>query len=216
MEVASTVLGGDLLRVATAVTRWVQGVDAGGRVEGLVHVADVMDDQAEGEGALVTLIGEPVSNLACVGGLGGADLTLEELGVGIESLSDVLIGLSEAEIIKRGAWLIEVGLVDVMPVSLEGVALSLDVISKGSALSEGVVALLDEARVILLEDSKLGKSSIKDGGILLLEESLSSSGNCEMKSQLVSCIRREAQGTYQGDGQCPRRPQPGRRGQRMR
>lgn len=143
-----------------------------------MHVADVVDDHAESEGALVGLVRELAGDLAGVSGLRGADLALKELGEGIESLDDINIRLAETEVIKSGAWLVEVGLVDEVPVALEGVALALDVIGEGGALGEGVVALSAEVGVVLLEDSELGKSISENVGVVGLEERLGLSCDC--------------------------------------
>lgn len=153
MEGADAILRGDVLGGATSVTGRVLRVDECGRVQGLVHITDVVNDHSEGKGALVGLVAEFVSNLLGVGGLRGADLVLQELGVGVKGLDDISIRLGEAEVIEGSALLIKVGLVDVMPVALEGVSLALDVVGKGGALSEGVVLLLNEVGVVLSEDS---------------------------------------------------------------
>jgi len=97
-------------------------------------------------------------------------------------LNNILIGLDKAKVIKSSAWLVEVRLVDEVPVALEGVALALNVVSKGGALSEGVLTLLAQIRVIFLKDSELSDSSIENVRILVLEDSLCSSRDEEMGS----------------------------------
>lgn len=182
---AHTVLRRDLFGVATSVASRVLSVDLGGGVEGLVNIADVVDDHAQGERALVRLVRKVGRDLLSVCGLRGADLTLEELSEGREGLNDVDIRLREVKVVESGAWLVEVRLVDVVPVRLERVALALDVISESGALSEWVVFLLAKRRVVLLEDSQLGERGLEHLGVLLLENGLGAAGNCSNKHTTV-------------------------------
>ena len=177
MEGADAILAWDVLGGATTVAGGVLRVDQSGAVLRLVNITDVVDDHAEDERALVGLVGELGNNLSHVVGLGGGDLSLEELGVVGESSNGVHVWLSEGEIVKSGAWLIQVGQVDVMPVGLEGVALTLDVVSKGSALSEWVLVLRHQGWEVLLEDGELSDGSVEDVGVAGLEEGLSLSSD---------------------------------------
>jgi len=107
-----------------------------------MQVANVVDDHSEGEGPLVLLIRELLSDLACVGRLGGGDLTLKESPEGNQGFNNVDIGPVEGEVAQTGVWLVQVRRVDEVPVGLEGVALALDVVGKGGAFTEGVIALV--------------------------------------------------------------------------
>ena len=121
-------------------------VNQGGAVLGLMNITDVVNDEAKHKGALVLLEGELGDDLVHVLGLGGGNLALEELGEVSEGADGVHIRLREGEVVKRGACLIQVRQVDVMPVGLESIALALDVVSEGSALSEGMACLLYQGR----------------------------------------------------------------------
>lgn len=68
VEVANTFDAGvDPLRVATTVTLGVLVVDLGDGVKGLVKITHVVDNEAESERLLVTLVGESVLDLVNVG-----------------------------------------------------------------------------------------------------------------------------------------------------
>ena len=67
-----------------------------------------------------------------------------------ESLNDVSRGLRETEVIKSSARLVEVRLVDEVPACLPSHSFTFDIVSKGCALSEGVIFLVfDQIRVLL-------------------------------------------------------------------
>ena len=85
--------------------------------------------------------------------------------------------MGEVEVVKGGACLVEVGRVDIVPAALEGVALALDVVGEGSALSEWVVLLLYKRGVVLGKNSKLVKGGRKNSGVLSLEDGLGLSGD---------------------------------------
>ena len=143
VQVADTILAGDVLVVATFVAVSVVRVDEGSRVKRLVHISDVVDEQADREGALVFLVGELVRDLGNVCGLRGSDSSFEEsvkIGDGLNDIDVTLVEIGEIRLI--GAFLIVVGKVDEVPGALERVALALPVISFGGALSEWVVSLV--------------------------------------------------------------------------
>ena len=180
VEVGGTALGGDFLAVATTVTSGVEGVDEGGRVEGLNDVSGVVDDETEGEGALVILVRELGGDLGEVVGVSSRDSALEESGKVGEGLDNVDGRLNEREVVEGGACLIKVWLVGVMPVGLEGVTLALDVVSEGSALGEWVVVLSHEGGVVCLKSLHLVESGSEDSRVGLLKDGLGLSGNKEM------------------------------------
>ena len=102
-----------------------------------------------------------------------------------------------------------------MPVGLEGVALALDVVSKGGAFTEGVIALVrGQVWVVGLENFELVEGGLEDVWSLLLEDSLGSSGNyrVQVRSALLALQVVINQSTYQGCEQFPRMPQRRQRG----
>ena len=143
VQVADAILAGDVLVVATFVAMRVVRIDEGSRVQRLVHVADVVDQQTDRERALVLLIRELVGDLRNVCGFRCADGSFEESVKIGDSLDDIDVTLVEiGEIRLIGAFLIVVRKVDEVPRALERVALALPVISFGCALCEWVVSLV--------------------------------------------------------------------------
>jgi hypothetical protein len=70
VQVFNSIDAWDILAVTTSVTGWVGGVHFGLSVEWLVDVTNVMDNQAESEGKLVSWVWEGFSNLLVVSGAG--------------------------------------------------------------------------------------------------------------------------------------------------
>ena len=62
MQVADRTHGWDMLKVATGITLRVVGVDKSCGVEGLMHITNIVDDQADGHRFLIVLIRELISN----------------------------------------------------------------------------------------------------------------------------------------------------------
>ena len=145
-----------------------------------MQIANIVDDEAEGKGSLVLFVGEVAGDLVSVVVLRGSDFTLQELCQAIKGTENIVIRLSEAEIVKSRAWLIQVWLVGEVPAALEGVALTLDAVSEGRTLSEGVVLLLYEAWVVDLERLQLVQSGIEHVRVGLLKNGLGLSCNQEM------------------------------------
>ena len=179
MQVADAILAGDVLVVATFVAVSVVRVDEGSRVKRLVHISDVVDEQADREGALVLLVRELVRDLGNVCGLRGSDSSFEEsvkIGDGLNDIDVTLVEIGEIRLI--GAFLIVVRKVDEVPGALERVALALPVISFSCAFSEWVVSLIcRQAGVVLSERLELIESSRKHIRVLLLKDCLSSAGD---------------------------------------
>jgi len=67
VQVVNAADGVEVLRIATAVAFRELRVDKRSRMLGLVHITDVVDEQAEHERALVGLSREAVDNLRNVG-----------------------------------------------------------------------------------------------------------------------------------------------------
>ena len=98
MQVADAVLAGNVLVVATFVAMRVVRIDEGSRVQRLVHVADVVDQQTDRERALVLLIRELVGDLRNVCGFRGADGSFEEsvkIGDCLDNIDVTLVEIGE-------------------------------------------------------------------------------------------------------------------------
>ena len=75
-----------------------------------------------------------------------------------KSIKDIVDIFNESEV-GEGTTLAKVGLVDEVPAGLEGVALTLNVVSEGSTFGQGVAVLTaGEGGVGRLKDGELGKS----------------------------------------------------------
>ena len=151
----------------------------------LMDVTDVVNDHTEGERSLIFIVGELISNLLSVCSLRGGDFALQELSVGIQSMDNVLLRISEGKVVEGGVVLVQVGRVDEVPIRLEGVALALDVVGESGALREWVVLFLNKIWVVDLQRFELIKSGIENIGVALLKDSLSSSGDCTKKNWLA-------------------------------
>jgi len=178
VEVGGTANVGDLVAVATAVTDGELVVDLGRGVKRLVNVTDVVDDEAEGERLSVIGVGVSCKDRSDVARFLGAGDVLEVVGESSEGLNDVSGGHHVLGVAGSGVALAEVRLVNEMPVSLPGVALTLDVVSKGGALGEGVVLLaFGDIGIVGSEDVEAVHSPVVGLGVLGGEESLSLTGN---------------------------------------
>lgn len=143
VQVADAVLAGDVLVVTTFIAMRVLRIDEGSRVQRLVHVAEVVDQQTDRERALVLLVGELVSDLRNVCGFRGADGSFEEsvkIGHRLDNIDVTLVEIWEVR--RTSSILIVVRKVDKVPRALERIALALPVISFGCALCEWVVSLV--------------------------------------------------------------------------
>lgn len=151
VEVADTVFVGDPIAVTAAVTLGELIINLRGGVQGLVDVTDVVDDETEGKRALVLLIGKAVLNLRDIGTVGNVFAFEEGSQVG-KGINHVDVTHLKVRIGGGVTAVVVVGLVDKVPVALEFVALALDVVGKGCALSERMVTfVLGEARLRGLE-----------------------------------------------------------------
>mmetsp|Transcript_14374 Transcript_14374/g.17151 ORF Transcript_14374/g.17151 Transcript_14374/m.17151 type:complete len:283 (+) Transcript_14374:303-1151(+) len=172
----------DPLGVATAVALGVLVGDARDSVEGLVNIANVVNDEAESEGNLVFLVIEALLDLVDVG-VAGHVLALEEVSEGLKGVKHVSLAHLEVGVVLDGATVSDGRLVDEVPVALPGVALALDVVTEGGALGEGVLAiLLDEAGVRLLQVVEVIESGRERIRGLLSEDGLGSSRDEEVTS----------------------------------
>ena len=141
-----------------------------------MDVTDVVDHQAKGKGLLVVLVIELFLDLVDVGAFGDF-FTLEEGSEIAKSAKHVRLGHLEVGVVADVLALGEDGLVDEVPVALEGVTLALDVVSEGGALGEGVVILIaGQAGLRVRKERKDGEGRVESIRCLALENSLSSAG----------------------------------------
>jgi len=178
VQVTGTANAGEVLGVATSVTLGVVGVEAGGGVQGLMDVTNVMDDHAESEGSAITILGEVLGDLLPVV---GSEVIItgsfEPLGQVSEGTNNVVLVHHEQGVVVEGVAVDGVGLIDEVPSSLEGVD-TLNVVGEGGTLSEGVVDLTgDQGGVGNLEGVQFSESSLQHSGVLFLEEGLGLCGN---------------------------------------
>ena len=133
----------DPFRVATAIALRVLIVDLRHSVEGLVDVADVVDHEAQRERLLFVFILEPTLDLADVRGRFGDNVTPEPCSQVGERVDDIDVAHLEVGIVLQArAWLIQVRLIDKVPVALRAVALALDIVSESGAFGERVAVFV--------------------------------------------------------------------------
>lgn len=79
-----------------------------------------------------------------------------------QCVDDILfVRLEVGEVLNRGAWLVQVGLVDEVPRALEATERPLDIVGEGGALGEGVIHLVfNHVRVRLCQGAKLGEGEV--------------------------------------------------------
>lgn len=144
---------------------------------GLVHITNVVDEQAKAEGALVGLVWQTLCDGCEIGRLASANFPFEEGSHVNHSADDVGVRLLEVEVLKGRALLVEVRQVDVVPVALERVALPLNVVGKSGALSERVGPLCDDRAVCGLQCPQFIEGCGQDGRVLLFQNGLGPSRN---------------------------------------
>ena len=189
MKVASSILVRNPLIVATTITCRELIIDLSSIVKRLMDVTNVVDDQAESKGSLIFFIREPILNLLIVLIVVSdfRSLASNNLLASCQSVDNIGRLWPSEFIVIEGAALIKVRLIDVVPVALGGVTLTLDIICEGSTLSEWVVTFVrGDRRVIFLKDSQFSDCSIKGslarGG--RLKNRLGSVGDCLIQLQL--------------------------------
>ena len=108
-----------------------------------MNITCIVDHQAKGKGLLVTLVFEPLLHLGNVGRRAGHRLTLQEGSQFRQCIDNVDIAHLEVWIISNcRASLIQVGLIDEVPVTLRAIALAFDIVGKSGTLSERVLVLI--------------------------------------------------------------------------
>lgn len=190
MEVADTVLGWDFLSVATLVTSWVLTVDESNRMEWLVNITNVVNDHAQNKRLLIISVRELLGNLGHVFAVFNRDFTLEEGSQVSKSTNDIVVWHLEVWVVRSITTFIVVWKVDEVPVLLERIALSLDVICKGSALSEWMVSFVfGERSVRLLENLKHVEGLAQNFWSFFAEESFGLSSNYKKKIRISQSAR---------------------------
>jgi len=130
----------DFVQVATLVALRVGAVYLSDGVEGLVDIADVVDDHTQNEGAPIVDVGENLADTGNVVTLArGVLQKAREVSQGLDYID---CRLFEVEVVNCGTLLIKVGNVDKVPVGLESSKRRFDVIGKRCALCERVVAFV--------------------------------------------------------------------------
>lgn len=154
VQVADATLGRKLLGVTTSVARWVIVVNFTGGVERLMNITNVVNHKSESEGSGILVVGEVVLDVVGVVVLG---VTISQVGGKVsDSINDFVFFNDETEV-TEGATLVEVWLIDEVPSALPRVALTLDVVGKGGAFDERIIAFIGgEAGVVLLKRLKFG------------------------------------------------------------
>lgn len=174
MEVGNAVHRGNLLVVATGITLGVGRVDQSFGVERLVDVANVVDDQAQGKGELVGGVGERRGNLLVVCGASVVASVGQHANQGIQCSDEVGGWLHERVVVS----VLVVWLINEVPCGLPAVAHALDVVSEQGALGEWMSTFVGcQGRIVCLQSDQLVESSLQGSWVVLLEDSLSLSGN---------------------------------------
>uniref|UniRef100_A0A7S3MLY6 Uncharacterized protein n=1 Tax=Favella ehrenbergii TaxID=182087 RepID=A0A7S3MLY6_9SPIT len=127
-------------------------------MERLVDIANIMDYHAQHKRAHVVQLGELLSDPLDVLGLASTWVLLEEGGKVSKRRNHVHILRVEVEIVQFRVGLIQVRLVDKVPIGLESTESEFDIICEGGALCERVVSLVDDnVGVVVLERVQLGE-----------------------------------------------------------
>lgn len=141
MKIAHTIDVGDPLAVAAFITLRVLVVNLSNSMKWLVDVTSVVNDEAEGERALVFLIFKAVLDLRDICAARNIFILQESRQIG-ESLHNIHVRHFKLRIVGGITTVGEIRLINEVPLALEAVALALDVIGKVCALSERVVLLI--------------------------------------------------------------------------
>jgi hypothetical protein len=189
VEVVGTANVGQRLVVAALVSMGVMVADFGNSVKWLVDVADVVNDEAEGEGESIFLVREVPDDLVIVVGRLVVAGIAQHTCKGIKRAGDIVSAHREVVIIKA-ATVTEVGLVDEVPAVLEVVS-ALNLVGEVSALSERVLTLtLSDGGVGFLEHGKAVKSDLKDIGGLSLKNALGGLAHYRQKKLEISTLEK--------------------------
>ena len=149
----------------------------------LVNIAHIVDHQAEGEGLLVTLILEPILKLDEVGRRAGHGVSLQERGQISQCSDNVDIAhLIVWIVINCRASLVQVRLVNEMPVALPAIALTFDIVCKSGAFCERVLVLVRSQRGLGGFQGAQNLESLVQGLLVVrLEDGLSSARHYNMQ-----------------------------------
>ena len=132
-----------------------------------MKIANVMDYQTQSERPAIGVAGEVFLDLGVViGRLVSRSVVTNPVGQVLERSNNVISWLLEGEV-GKAATLIEVGLVDEVPSTLETVG-AFDVIGKSSTLSERMAGLaLGQRSMSVSQTLELGKGVGEGRGIFL-------------------------------------------------
>ena len=109
-----------------------------------MQVSNIVDNEAEGKGPLITDFRELLSYFhnvlrTCL----EVSFTLEKRCQVRQCGHDVYIRLNEVKIVKSSPWLVQVGLIDEVPRRLPAAERFFDVIGECGAFSKRVVSFVD-------------------------------------------------------------------------
>ena len=142
-----------------------------------MDVSNIVDHETKSKGELVLLIAEVASNLVDIVALALSHFALEEASQVSKSLDYIVVWLVKVIIIERTTF-IEIRNVDEVPIRLERISHSFDVVCEVCTLSEGMVILISsEGCIILLQRLEDFKSSVQGVCIFVFKDCLSLSGN---------------------------------------
>ena len=168
----------NFVQIASHVALRIGVVDFGDGMQWLMNVTSIVDDHSKDERASVFVIGEVEGDAGNVLRRIRVFIAFKERGEIGQSMGDVNICLVEVEVIEGGALLVKVGLINEMPVVLEGAKGQLDVIREGCAFRERVIFLIyNHLRVSLLQVFQFGDGLFKNLGRLLAQNLLGLSGD---------------------------------------
>lgn len=99
MQVVGTVDGGDALVITTSITAGVGVIDLGYGMEGLMDVTNVVNDETQGEGAGIGLVGEVrLNGLVVVAALVCSSIVSEPLGKRFKCVENFVLIFNEGEV----------------------------------------------------------------------------------------------------------------------
>jgi hypothetical protein len=141
MEVFDVVFSVDSKVVASSVARWVIVVDPSNGVHWLVSVSNIVDEKSHGNRVNVSIVvttWEFSVNHSVVHGISESRLSIEPIDNGVNGSCHILAWLMHMEVRERPS-IAEIGLVEEVPLVLEGASHALDLVCERSRFNHRVV-----------------------------------------------------------------------------